>query len=295
MNPERCFPVPEAEFTPASETEKDIPEKLRELHEVRGEFLASGVFFDVYGMELPDDKGHPEPFVFKDFRSGDVTMDPKEQVALFQHQYYEWNYLRERLGREFFPESYWIRSSEFSEDEAHGFYSVPGKTANTMQEFIKVQLDRQLAGRYSSDDHKKGAIEEVMGGIGGTLIPKHEEKRFIGAIIQQRVNGVTFAEALRGIDQSDEGSGRLRDSVRRLIGRLREYHNESKYTSFTWHGLDSDNVMAETDNKGKLTGRVYIIDANFTERPNKPFKEAVVKKLEKNVFEKLEAALDLGR
>ena len=81
------------------------------------------------------------------------------------------------------------------EDEAHGFYSIPGKTANIMGEFLKVQLDRQLANRHSSDDKK--------------------------------------------------------------------------------------------------TGNIYVVDANFTERPNKIFKDRVVKKLEKTVLEKLELTLGL--
>jgi hypothetical protein len=284
-------PMPRAEeFRPANELESeiDIPERLRNLHEAETKFLSKGVFFDVYGIELANDAGMPEPFVFKDFRSGDVLTTPEEQVALFQHQYYEWQQLRHIVGEEFFPESYWIRSREFSDDEAHGFYEQPGKTANTMSEFIKVQLDRQLASRYSSDDKKSGAIKKAMAAIGKTATTKHENTPFIGAIVQERVNGVPMAEALKR-----ENAGVLREPTRKLIRGLREYHAQNPYGAFTWHGLNSDNVMAETDPKGVLTGRVCIIDANFTERPNITFKEKVVAKLEKDVFKKLESALGL--
>jgi len=293
MNPERRMPIPGREFHPASETEKDIPERLRQLHEVEGKFLSRGVFFDVYAIDLPDEDGKPEPLVFKDFRGGDVVMSPEEQVSLFQHQYYEWIQLQEMVGEEFFPKSDWIRSTSFTEDQAHGFYETPGKTANTMLEFIKVQLDRQLADRYSSDDKRKGAVKQFMSSLGSQISPKHETTPFIGAIIQERVNGISFAEALKHVKKTDPTYERLREATRKLISKLREYHAESDYTAFTWHGLGSDNVMVEVDENGKITGRVVIVDANFTERPNKTFKDGVVKKIEENVFKKLEHALEL--
>lgn len=79
-------------------------------------------------------------------------MSEKEQVALFQHQYYEWMQFKSVVGQSFFPESYWVRSDRFTEDEAHDFYKNPGKGANTFKQYIKVQLDRHLRDRYSSDD-----------------------------------------------------------------------------------------------------------------------------------------------
>ncbi|MFH1048022.1 MAG: hypothetical protein V1738_07030 [Patescibacteria group bacterium] len=292
---ERGFPESETEFVPASETEKDIPERLKNLHETKGEFLTRGVFFDVYDMELPDSDGKAEPFVFKDFRSGDVIMNEKEQISLFQHQYYEWNYLREKIGHEFFPESYWIRSPKFTDDEAHGFYSVPGKSANTMGEFLTVQLDRQLANRYNDDDQRRSVIKKVLGRVGGVLMPKHDDKPFIGAVVQKKVKGVPFSEALQMNVESNERKALLKESCRKLISNLRVYHDEDELTAFTWHGIDSKNVLAEIDDMGELTGRVYVIDANFIERPNKVFKEAVVEKLEENVFSKIEEQLGLNQ
>jgi hypothetical protein len=52
-------------------------------------------------------------------------------------------------------------------------------------------------------------------------------------------------------------------------------------------------VTAEVDADGKLTGKVYILDANFIERPNTIFRDKVVDKLEKDVFAKLEIALGI--
>lgn len=293
MKPEIGFPHPESEFVPASEVDKEIPERLRGLPEQEGEFISRGVFFDVYETELPDEDGNPEPFVFKDFRSGDVIMDDKEQLSLFQHQYYEWNYLKEKLGDRFFPESFWIRSSKFSDDEAHGFYSEPGKTANTMREFMAVQLDRQLANRYNEDDKRRTAIKRVLKKVGEEVIPEDAKRPFIGAIVQRKVSGVPLSEALRLSQQDDQARDKLRTEVQALLSGLREYHDESDHAAFTWHSLDSENVLAETDDEGRLTGRVYVVDANFIERPNKPFKDAVVKKLEKNVFLALEEELGL--
>ena len=286
-------PGPEMGTFRSAERKSDVPKRLQQLHEVEKHFLTRGVFFDVYTMELPNDQGEDESFVFKDLRSGDVLMSPEDQVALFQHQYYEWASLNARLGTELFPESYWIRSTDFSDDEAHGFYAVPGKTANTMQMFITIQLDRQLSDRYSSDDKKKGALKTLMSQVGETLAPAHEEKPFIGAIVQKRVNGVSFAEYLKQLDKSHPQYATLRDNTKKLINGLREYQLSNPYGAFTWHGLGSDNVMVEVDEQGQITGRVCVVDANFTERPNKIFKNAVVAKLEQNVLHPLEKAFDL--
>lgn len=286
----------ETEFKPASELEKDIPERLRQLHEIEGKFLSQGVFFDVYDIDLPNERGEPEKFVFKDFRSGDVTMKPEEQIALFQHQYYEWMMLKQAVEEKFFPKSYWIRSTEFTEEEAHGFYLKPGETANTMAEFFTVQLDRQLADRYSGEDRvlNRGKIKDMMSGLGKKLAPKHEKKQFIGAIVQERIDGITFSEALKKLDRNSPMYEKLKQNIKELIQGLRAYHDENEVGAFSFrHGLESDNVMAEVDESQELTGNVFIIDANFIERPNKLFRDKVLKKLEKDVFQKLEEALEL--
>lgn len=295
MNPERRLPSPE-EFKPASELEKDIPERLRQLHEIEGKFLSQGVFFDVYDIDLPNERGEPEKFVFKDFRGGDITMSPEEQVALFQHQYYEWIVLKQTVGEKFFPKSYWIRSSEFSEEEAHKFFIKPGVTPTSPKEFMKlhvqVQLNRHLANRYSSDDIRIGAINKIMAELGKPLA-EHAEKPFIGAIVQEKVNGVSLADALKRLDKSNPVYETFRKNVQELIRGLRRFHDENLVGAFTWHRLGSENVLAEVDENGELTGNISIIDANFTERPNKLYKEKVVKKMNKDVFQKLEEVLEL--
>lgn len=79
-----------------------------------------------------------------------------------------------------------------------------------------------------------------------------------------------------------------------MIDGLRTYHDENEAGAFSFrHGLESDNVVAETDDEGNLTGEISIIDANFIERPNKLLRDKVLKKLEKEVFQKLEEALEL--
>lgn len=125
-------------------------------------------------------------------------------------------------------------------------------------------------------------------------MPQDRIKPFIGATVQRRVHGVSFVEALHRLDKSDPHYQELRRNTSKLITGLRNWHEENSYGAFTWHGLESDNVTVEVDDEGKLTGRVFVVDANFTERPNKTFKEVVVKKLERDVFEKLEQALELS-
>ncbi|MBN1584835.1 hypothetical protein JW899_00505 [Candidatus Uhrbacteria bacterium] len=296
MNSERPLPRPEEDFVPASENGEQISDRLRDLDKREGKFMSRGVFFDVYEIELPDESGNGEPYVFKDFRSGDVIMDEREQLSLFQHQYYEWNYLKGKLGDRFFPESFWVRSSKYSADEAHGFYEKPGKTANTMTEFMAVQLDRQLADRYNADDRKRTVIKRTLKVVGQAVGADRKDRPFIGAVIQRKVRGVPLSEALDLLELSEGNEGLrqvFRKEVADLLSGLREYHGESDHSAFTWHGLDSENVLAEKDDSGQLTGRLYVVDANFIERPNRTFKDAVVRRLEENVLKKLETALGL--
>lgn len=293
MKNERAFPFSETLFRSANEQAPSVSERLRHLHEAKQEFLTRGVFFDVFALTLPTTEENRPALVLKNFRCGDITMKPEEQVALFQHQYYEWEQLRHLLGEEFFPASDWIRSSKFSEDEAHGFFAHPGETANTFGLFVKIQTDRQLADRYSSDDQHKSTGKQIMSVLGAKLRQESSEQAFIGAVVQERVQGITFQEALSRMQPTDPHYPELRQATQTLIAQLRAYHEANPYTAFTWHGLASDNVMVEVDDEGHVTGRIQIVDANFTERPNRLFKTAVVNKLEKQVFLPLEKAFSL--
>ncbi len=180
-----------------------------------------------------------------------------------------------------------------TQPNAHAYYEEPGKTPNTMNEFLRVQVDRQLADRYGSDDAKKGTFKKLMGGIGKMIRDEHADKPFVGAILQHRVNGLPFSEALSKVDANDPATDVLKENVRELIRELRRVHSRNETAAFTWHGLESDNVVAEVDEKGRLTGGVKVLDANFTERPNEVFRQKVLQKLEKDVFDKLERALNL--
>ncbi|MBM3204496.1 hypothetical protein FJZ48_00740 [Candidatus Uhrbacteria bacterium] len=293
MKHEQRFPWQKQEVISIGEEKERIRKHLHQLHVAEGRFLAKGVFFDVYELDLENGSDQASSYVFKDFRSGDVIMSPEEQVALFQHQYYEWRSLKHVLGEHFFPASVWLRSPAFSDDQAHGFFSIPGKTANTMERFVRVQADRQLSNRYSSDDRKKGTIKKLMSRVGDLIRDQHEEKLFVGGIVQEKIHGLSLKEALTRLPKAtDMVRQAFRHNVKTLIQGLRTYHDTNPYGAFTWHGLESENVMAEIDKQGMLTGRIQIIDANFTERPNKTFKKSVISKLEKNVFQRLERIVD---
>ncbi len=288
MIKEKQFQLSPEKAVPAGEKEKGLPEILKNLHEIRGQFLSSGVFFDVYDADIKNDEGRD--FVIKDFRSGDKLMSREEQASLFQHQYYEYEQLKSVIGDNFFPESYWLRSQDFSEDEAHKFYQKPGMGANTFREYIKVQMDRYLRGRQSQDD-----THQFSKKIGNLVGAKHgnEEAPFIGGVVQEKIHGVSFEEAMKKIDKGSEVYAKMQENVRNLIRGLEEYHAQSDYAAFTWHRLGSENVMCETDKDGNLTGKVVVVDANFTERPNKTYKKSVEKKMIKNIFEPLEDFFEL--
>lgn len=294
MKKEKNFEFSPEKITPASEQEKELPETLRDLHEIKGEFLSHGVFFDVYDTDLKG-PGKKE-MVIKDFRGGDIMMSPKDQAALFQHQYYEWMQLRSVVGENFFPESFWIRSPEFSEDEAHKYYKKPGKSPLSFPESIKLliqtQLSRHLRKRFSADDYDH-FINDVTAKVSEITGLENYQGEFVGAIVQEKIHGVSFKKALEALDKDGPAYEKLRENTRNLIRNLRVYHEQSDYAAFTWHRLSSENVMCETDENNKPTGRVVIVDANFTERPKKIYKDKVVKTIEKDIFQKLEDELEL--
>ncbi|MDO8583601.1 MAG: hypothetical protein Q7R83_00280 [bacterium] len=271
------------------------PEKVRRLsdiaksEDVQIKPLKKGVFFDVY--ELRKEGGRSYPWVLKDFRSGDRLKNPEQQVALFQYQYYEWTLLRQTLGDDFFPESFWSRNENFTDDQAHGYFKKPGATPNTFKEVVMTQLDRQLADRYSSDDRKKGVLKKLMSAV-GRISP--ESNSFIGAVLQERVHGLPFGDILERLDPNHPNYPLLRTNVGNLIAGLRRYHQLSDVSAFTWHGLDSENVVAEINARGDITGRIFILDGNFTERPAGTYRESVLKKIEQTVFSKLESAFHLS-
>lgn len=138
-------------------------------------------------------------------------------------------------------------------------------------------------------------INKLTKKIGKIAGAEYAETPFIGAVVQEKISGVSFKDALQKVDKKSEIYQRLQENIRNLIRGLRAYHEQSDYAAFTWHGLGSDNVMCEVDESDKLTGRVTIVDANFTERPNKLYKDKVVKKMEKAILQKLEDYLDNGR
>ncbi|MFA4954943.1 MAG: hypothetical protein WC641_06540 [Patescibacteria group bacterium] len=256
--------------------------------DVQTEFLSRGVFFDVYAIQ--NERKETRPYVLKDFRSGDKLRTPQEQVALFQYQYYEWTLLKKELGDEFFPESHWIRSASFTEGEAHAYFAKPGVTPNTYVEVAKTQLDRQLGDRYGRDDAKKGKLKRLMSALGKIHAQPKDEKPFIGAVIQERIQGIPFSEALKRMDKKKPSYALLRKNIKDLISGLRRFHADNETSAFTWHGLESDNVVAQVDEKGELTGKVIILDGNFTERPSAIYRSKVLKKISQNVFAKLEEA-----
>jgi hypothetical protein len=132
-----------------------------------------------------------------------------------------------------------------------------------------------------------------VGAIGKTFSTTHQEKPFIGAIVQERVNGIPFSKVLERLDRESVAYPILKRHVGQLITGLRRFHAANELAAFTWHRLDSDNVVAEIDATGELTGRVVVLDGNFTERPDAIYKNSVMKKLNKNIFAKLEEIFEL--
>ena len=83
-----------------------------------------------------------------------------------------------------------------------------------------------------------------------------------------------------GLENWDE----LKANVLDFLKRLKVFNGD--YT-LLWHRLDSDNVIIETNNNGKPTGEIKIIDLNFTEKSLDIIKQKANQKMEEVIINPL--------
>jgi hypothetical protein len=110
-------------------------------------------------------------------------------------------------------------------------------------------------------------------------------------MVQERVKGITFAEFFQRFNKDNCPAWlALRESVAKFLQASGKFNE--KY-AMLWHRFDSDNIMVETDEKGAPTGRIRILDLNFTERSAEPIRKKVNEKTEKKIWEPLRKAFDI--
>lgn len=288
------FLIPRNSFVaPADERLQQPPPIFDELQGKTAEYLNKGMFFDVYTVDVPIvGEKQSKRYVVKDFRIGDAVMSPEEQISLFQDQYYEWNSLRGDVGAGFFPETYWLRSSAFSSDQAHGLYKEPGKSGNTTWEFVKLRVDRQLANRYGSEV-TIGTAKKVMREIGAKLIPP--ERSHVGIVVQEYIHGESFGEIIQRLRPEDKQTPAFRllqQAVSGLLVALQRAQEQDPLHVFSWDSLLSHNIMVETDAENRVTGRVFILDANGLRRPTETHRKVVIRR-NQNIIHAIRQALDI--
>jgi len=260
--------------------------------EQQPEFI--GGFSDVHRLLRED--GRVAEHVYKELHL-DLLFNERDAAKLFGAQEREHETLRK-----YFPEDMVARSVYVVPEHLKGVFEeakLDAAVPYTYGTTAKILANVYLSGRISKDSlaqrDEQSWVNRSLKAV-GELIGKHKERTFVGADIQERINGISFADLFKlpGLKES-AAYPQLRANVEKLISGLRKFHAEEPGGAFAWHGLASDNVRVETDDSGNPTGRVAIVDTNFSVRPDRAYQAMVVRKLEREVLQPLERAFELGR
>lgn len=256
------------------------------------ELKGRGVFYDTH--EVLKDKGELTDFVVKDFHM-DMLFSEKGAVELFSKQEEE-----HETMKPYFPEDMIAQSVYLVPKKHEAIFEKAKMNTDNIYPYLKfwqIQADRHLASRYGLDErnpgHDKTPFNKTVALL-GKQIEKIKDKKFTGAILQERIHGTAFAKILKDPDlKNNPNYEKLKDNIHTLISGLRNFHASEPRAAYTWHRFESDNVMAETDENDNITGRVVIIDTNYSQRPDTFYQKSVIKKLEEKILKPLEEKFDL--
>lgn len=269
-----------------------VPPEITESYEISPELKGRGVFYDAH--EVLKENGELSDYVYKEFHL-DLLFSQKGAVELFSKQEEEHEAMKPYFPEEMLPKTIYLVQKGM--EPTFEMAKLDTKNIYPYRTFWKIQANRRLAGRYGLDERHKGREEKPINALLlllGEQIEKVKEKKFAGALIQERINGIPFGELMKSKDwKKSPNYEKLRENVRSLIEGLRKFHENEERVAYTWHSFDSDNVMVETDEKGEITGRVAIIDTNFTQRPDTLYQKSVIKKLEESILKPLEKMFEL--
>ncbi len=265
-----------------------VPPAVKETLSIKPELKGRGVFFDT--REALRKNGELADVVLKEFHL-DLLFSKKAAVDLFSKQEEELETMKPFFPKEMLPESVFVVPDEFKAD--YEWAKVNTDNIYPYSTFAKIQLNRRMQGRYGLDERFKDR-EKSFGNralmAAGNLMDKwaNMERRPVGFLVQERIHGTSFGKLFQTPDWKKQPNyPKLRDSVRTLIEGLRNFHADVDRAAFTWHALESDNVTVELDENGEITGRVVIIDTNYSQRPDKTYAKSVTSKLEKKILQPL--------
>lgn len=251
-----------------------------------------GVFFDTH--EVLKEKGELSDMVFKEFHL-DLLFSEEGAVELFSKQEEEYNSLKKYFPKDMVAESVYLVPNRL--EPIFEKAKLDTKNIYPYHKFWQIQANRRLAGRYGLDERHKDQeskkFNQVLAQI-GKQIEKIKDKKFTGAVIQERIHGTTFAKILEDPNLKNHPNyPLLQHSLQTLIYGLREFHDKEPRAAYTWHSLESDNVMVETDENDAITGRIVIIDTNYSQRPDTIYQKKVIKTLEEKILKPLEDTFEL--
>jgi len=263
-----------------------------DTYTISPELKGRGVFYDTH--ETLRESGELADFVFKEFHL-DLLFSRESAVDLFSKQEEEHEVCKKYFPEEMVPRTVFIVPQEFEPQYERA--KVDTSRIYPYYRFGQIQLNRRLAGRYGLDerfeDREKKLLNRAFRAIGKQL-EKLKEKKFTAALVQERVNGISFGELFKRPDwQEEKNYPLLRENVKKLLDGLNSMHEKEPNMAYTWHSLESDNVTVEMDKDGHITGRVVIIDTNFIQRPDRVYKKVVVKKLEEQILKPLEESFGI--
>ncbi|KKU12044.1 MAG: hypothetical protein UX17_C0059G0005 [Parcubacteria group bacterium GW2011_GWC2_45_7] len=268
------------------------PPVVVEEYTVSPELTGRGVFYDVH--ETLKQNGELSEFVVKEFHL-DLLFSRQAAADLFSKQEEEHDLVKKYFPEDMVPRTIFIVARDL--EPQYEFAKLDASQIYPYSKFWQIQLNRRLAGRYGLDErfkNREGNLVNRAFRFIGQQIKKLRDREFTAALVQERINGISFAQLIARPDwKSEPNFETLRQNVARLIRGLRDMHEADPRAAYTWHSLASDNIMIETDDDGHITGRVVIIDTNFIQRPDQTYKKTVVNKLERQILRPLEKTFDL--
>ncbi|MFO0704460.1 MAG: hypothetical protein U0517_00580 [Candidatus Andersenbacteria bacterium] len=290
---------------PSYNPEKSAVPKSPETLPRKGgpEVQGRGVFYDTY--EVFGNEAEQGTYALKVYKLDRLHTETQAR-DLFAKQAGEYETMKPYFSPELLPPPTFI----LADKDTAAFDQVRKNTKNVYSytTFGRNMASAFLQGRASIQG---GRLErepnwvQKAGTWLGTQVERLRGKRekFFGAILQEYIRGVPFQTVLTNPNlKQDPQYKKLRTNVQSLIEGLRRFHQNEAFTkndpqrpdhpAFTWHGLRDDNVIVETRD-GMITGRVAILDTNYSQRPDERYQKGVIAKLEKEVLSPLEEAFEL--
>ena len=276
------------------------PTQKRGGPEVKGR----GVFYDTY--EVFGNEAEQGTYALKIYKL-DRLMSESQARDLFAKQAGEYETMKPYFSTDILPPPTFILADK---DKA-AFDAVKKNTKNVYSytTFGRNMASAFLQGRASIQGGKLERQPNWLQKAGkwlGTQVERMRgnHEKFFGAILQEYIRGVPFETVLQNPKLKDDPNyDMLRKNVKSLIEGLRGFHQNQAldksdpqrpdHPAFTWHGLRDDNVIVETHDS-QITGRIVILDTNFSQRPDARYQRGVIQKLENQVLGPLEKTFDLA-